>query len=163
MSKPLDKNELSQKYLAFYLSANLYAFEISKVIEIVVLPEFTAMPESPKYMKGVINLRGQIIPIIDFGLALSMREADYDKQTCVIIVNMKINNAKKLVGFIVDNVSEVFEINSDDIESPSSYGNDSVESFLKGMAKVKDKIIMILEIDKILSKKETNCFELFNL
>lgn len=157
------ENETSQNFLAFYLNGKNYAFPILKVNEVIVLPDITPMPKTPEYMKGVMNLRGQIIPIIDLRLALNMDNVEYNKQTCVIIVKMQIENFDKMVGFIVDCVSEVFEIQSSDIEAAPNYGEKLDNDFLKGIGKVKDKIIMILDIDKILSKSDTDTFMLCDL
>lgn len=153
----------SQNFLAFYLDNKNYGFPILKINEVIVLPEITPMPKTPAYMKGVINLRGQIIPIIDLRLALSMEEVEYDKQTCVIIVKVQIQHSEKMVGFIVDCVSEVFEILGSEIETPPNYGEESDKGFLKGIGKVKDKIIMLLDIDEILSKETSENFMLENL
>lgn len=158
------ENEVSQNFLAFYLNEKNYAFPILKVNEVIVLPEITPIPKTPEYMKGVINLRGQIIPIIDLRLALSMNDVEYDKQTCVIIVKMQVKNLEKMIGFIVDCVSEVFEIPVSDIESPPNYENKKPDDdFLKGIGKVKDKIIMLLDIDKILYKKNSEDFTFCDL
>jgi len=148
----------SQNFLAFFLNDKNYAFPILKVNEVIVLPEITPMPKTPKYMKGIMNLRNQIIPIIDLRLALCMEEVEYDQQTCVIIVKMLIDENEKMVGFIVDCVSEVFEIPVSSIEKPPSYGENLEDNFLKGIGKVKDKIIMLLDIDKVLSKKDADDF-----
>ena len=78
----LNEKDISQNFLAFYLNEKNYAFPILKVNEVIVLPEITPMPKTPNYMRGVMNLRGQIIPIIDLRLALTMEEVKYDKQTC---------------------------------------------------------------------------------
>ncbi len=152
------ENEISQNFLAFYLNKKNYAFPILKVNEVIVMPEITPMPKTPEYMKGVINLRGLIIPIIDLRLALNMEKVEYDKQTCVIIVKMQIKNQEKMVGFIVDCVSEVFEILSSEIENPPHYGEKLDNEFLRGIGKVKNRIIMLLDIDKILSKNDTELF-----
>lgn len=157
------ENEVSQKFLAFYLNQKNYAFPILKVNEVIVLPEITPIPKTPKYVKGVMNLRGQIIPILDLRLALEMENAEYDKQTCVIIVKMQVQNFEKMIGFIVDCVSEVFEILASDIEKPPSYGEDLDNEFLRGIGKVKDKIIMLLDIDKILSINDSETFMLCDL
>lgn len=156
-------NHASQNFLAFYLNEKNYAFPILKVNEVIVLPEITPMPKTPSYMKGVINLRGLIIPIIDMRAALNMQEVEYGKQTCVIIVKMQIKNLEKMVGFIVDCVSEVFEIPMSDIEKPPSYGEDKENGFLRGIGKVKDKIIMLLDIDKILSEDDARDFVISDL
>lgn len=156
----VEENESSQKFLAFYLNDKNYAFQILKVNEVIQLPEVTPVPKTPEYMRGVINLRGQIIPIIDLRLALKMAEVEYDKQTCVIIVKIKILHQEKMIGFIVDCVSEVFEIESVNIELPPNYGEKMNNDFLKGIGKVKEKIVMLLDIDKILSSDIENFLEL---
>lgn len=150
--------ESSQKFLAFYLNEKNYAFPILKVNEVIVLPEITPMPKTPEYVKGVMNLRGQIIPILDLRLALKIEKNEYDKQTCVIIVKMVVQNFEKMVGFIVDCVSEVFEIPASNIEKPPSYGEKLDNDFLKGIGKVKDKIVMLLDIDKILFQNDIEPF-----
>jgi purine-binding chemotaxis protein CheW len=147
----VEEKETSRDFLAFYLNAKNYAFPILKVNEVIVLPEITPIPKAPAYMKGIINLRGQIIPIIDLRLALNMDRAEYDKQTCVIIVKMQVEGIEKMVGFIVDCVSEVFEIDKSNIEAPPNYGEKLDDGFLIGIGKVKEKIVMLLDIDKILS------------
>ena len=163
LEKTTENNNTIQNFLAFYLNTKNYAFPILKVNEVIVLPEITPIPKTPSYMKGVINLRGQIIPIIDLRLALDIEEVEYDKQTCVIIVKMQVQNFEKMVGFIVDCVSEVFEISSSNIENPPDYGEKLNNDFLKGIGKVKDKIIMLLDIDQILSKSDTEEFMLCDL
>lgn len=154
----IEENGSSQNFLAFYLDNKNYGFPILKVNEVIVLPEIIPIPKTPPYMKGVINLRGEIIPIIDLRLALKMAEVEYDKQTCVIIVKMHLQNSEKMVGFIVDCVSEVFEILASEIETPPNYGEKLDNAFLKGIGKVKDKIIMLLDIDEILSRKDSESF-----
>jgi purine-binding chemotaxis protein CheW len=140
----IQERENSHEFLAFYLNGKNYAFQILKVNEVIVLPEITPVPKSPDYMKGVINLRGQIIPIIDLRVALNIESAEYNEQTCVIIVKMNVDDIEKLVGFIVDCVSEVFEITDNNIENPPDYGKKNDDGYLKGIGKVKDKIVMIL-------------------
>ncbi len=155
-----EENKVNHKFLAFFLNEKNYAFPILKVNEVIQLPEITPIPKTPNYMKGIMNLRGQILPIIDLRLALNMEEAEYGKETCVIIVKINSECNEKLVGFVVDCVSEVFEINYLDIEQAPSYGEKLDNNFLKGIGKVKDKIVMLLDIDRILSKDEAEvCFD----
>lgn len=154
----VEEKETSQKFLAFYLNEKNYAFQILKVNEVIQLPEITPIPKTPEYVKGIINLRGQIIPIIDLRLALKMDKTEYDKQTCVIIVKMKVGNIEKMIGFIVDCVSEVFEIEAANIDVPPNFGERLNNDFLKGIGKVKDKIVMLLDIDKILTKRDKDIF-----
>lgn len=155
--------DTNQIFLAFTLNEVNYAFSILKINEVVVLPPIISVPKSPPHMKGVINLRGQIIPIIDLRAALNMKEMEYNDRTCVIIVNFKMQESEKLVGFIVDSVSEVFEISESDIESITEYSSESNGNFLKGIGKVKDKTIMLLNIDEILSNNVSEAVVMYNL
>ena len=148
----------SHSFLGFYLKGKTYAFPILKVNEVIVLPEIVPMPKTPEYMKGVMNLRNQIIPIIDLGSALGMPEIEYSQETCVIIVKLQLGSSEKLLGFIVDSVSEVFEIKESEIDPPPTYGGSENNEFIKGIGKLKDRIAMLLDIDKILSKSDENSF-----
>lgn len=153
----IDKCEdkvLSEQFLAFFLNQTLYGLPILQVDGIIGLPVITPLPKSPTYVKGVINLRGQIIPAIDLRLALNMQERDYDEQTCIIVVKISFQNTEKLVGFIVDIVSEVFDILLENIEDPPHYGTAVDGEFLRGIGKAKDKIIMLLNIGSILEADE---------
>ena len=145
------QNTNDQGYLAFTLDEKNYGFQISKVNEVIVMPEITPMPKAPEYVKGVINLRGLIIPIVDLRTALGMEQITYDKQACVIIVKMIVDVSEKFIGFIVDSVSEVFDIASQNIEDPSNCGISINDEYLLGIAKVKDKIVMLLNIDNIVN------------
>lgn len=149
----------SNKFLTFCLSEKNYGFPILNVSEVIVMPHITPIPKTPAYMEGVINLRGKIIPLIDLSKALNMPACQYGKETCVIIVKMGNENAPKPMGFIVDCVSEVFEISNENIETPPSYGDiASNDDFLLGIGKIKEKIIMLLDINKILSDSESTDF-----
>ena len=145
----------NQKFLAFCINSKNYGFEIIKVSEVIVLPEITPVPKVPYFVKGVINLRGQIIPLIDLALSLGLNSEEYDDETCVIIVMVSSDKGQKLVGFIVDCVSEVFEISATNIEPPSSCGGYVNDGFLLGIGKVKEKIIMLLDVDKIVSNEDS--------
>lgn len=156
--KELKENENGQNFLAFYLDGENYGFPILKVNEVIVLPKITPIPKSQAHIKGVINLRGQIIPIVDLRAALDMSEVEYGQETCVIVVKVEVDKVEKMVGFIVDSVSEVFEIPASNIEKSSCCGEALNNSFLQGIGKVKDKIIMLLDIDKVLSENDKESF-----
>ena len=146
----LDNN----KYLTFVLETEEYAIPIIRVKEIIGMMDITHVPGMPDYVKGVINLRGKIIPVIDLRKKFGFGEREYDDRTCVIVVEMKSGTSEKLSGFVVDTVSEVLDIEKSNIEDPPSYSNDAAESFLRGMGKVGEKVIMLLETDKILSTED---------
>ena len=147
-----------EKYLMFFLNTEYYGIPILKVNEIIGLMEVTHVPRTPDFMKGIINLRGKIIPVIDLRLKFNMQERAYDEQTCIIIVEIPIQGQKSFVGIIVDKVAEVVSIQNADIEAPPQYGQECDNNFLTGIGKVKDKVIMLLEIEGIIT-----CQELVNL
>lgn len=143
-----------QKYLMFYLDNEHYGIPILKVNEIIGLMEITQIPKTPKFLKGIINLRGKIIPVIDLRLKFSMPQKAYDEQTCIIIVEITINNSKSIIGIVVDKIAEVVKVYNSDIELPPQYGQESEDSFLTGVGKVKDLVIMLLDIEKIVDNHE---------
>ncbi len=143
------------KYLTFELNKEGYAIPILKVKEIIGMMGITAVPRFPSYVKGVINLRGKIIPVIDLRLKFGFEEQDYDERTSIIVVELETEKKKIVSGMVVDTVNEVLDIEGSDIEPPPQYGSDINQAFLKGMGKVKDEVIMILDVNKILSNEET--------
>lgn len=139
------------KFLTFFLGSEEYGIEILKVQEIIGVIPITPIPNMPHYIKGVINLRGRIIPIIDLRTKLSMEETKYSDETCFIIVKSR----NVLVGIIVDKVSEVTNIN--DIEdAPDVYGT---TNYLIGIGKINDKVKLLLDIDKVLTENDTEIFK----
>lgn len=155
--KEIKKNDfigIGGKYLVFKLDECDYGIPIFLINEIIGLLEITPVPKTPLYMKGIINLRGTIIPIIDLRLKLDMLEKGYDPNTCIIIVNSP-DNEKGFVGLAVDRVSEVFDISASDIEPSLKYDLSTASDFLEGIGKIKDKIIMLLNIPSIINFDET--------
>ena len=138
------------KYLTFVLCNEEYGLEILKVREIISMIDVTTVPQTPDFIKGVINLRGKVIPVIDLRLKFGMPETDYTKETCNIVVDVQ----GLLMGIVVDTVSEVLEIAEADIEPPPSFGSKIATDFILGMGKVKGKVIILLDIGKILSAEE---------
>lgn len=142
------------KYLMFSLGEEHYGIPILKVNEIIGMMAVTHVPQTPKAIKGIINLRGKIIPIMDLRLKFSMDERAYDEQTCIVIVETTNEKNKGFVGIIIDKVSEVVNIDSSDIEPPPSYGSDLETNFLLGVGKVKDKVVLLLDIRSIINSQE---------
>ena len=138
------------KYLTFVLCNEEYGLEILKVREIISMIDVTTVPQTPDFIKGVINLRGKVIPVIDLRLKFGMPETDYTKETCNIVVDVQ----GLLMGIVVDTVSEVLDIAEADIEPPPSFGSKIATDFILGMGKVKGKVIILLDIGKILSAEE---------
>jgi len=142
------------KYLTFSLKKEEYGIPILKVKEIIGMMEITDVPKTPNFVKGVINLRGKIIPVMDLRLKFTMEEKEYNERTCTIVVEVNINNLKSLMGIVVDTVSEVVNISHGEIEPSPQYGSKVNEEFLIGMGKVKGKVVMLLNIEKIINSEE---------
>jgi purine-binding chemotaxis protein CheW len=140
----------SGKYLTFVLADEEYGIEILKVREINGMMEITAVPRMPGYVEGVINLRGKVIPVIDLRMKFGMMKAEMSSETCIIVVAVKGN----LMGVIVDKVSEVLDINADDIEDPPKVGVAVDTDFILGMAKAKGSVKILLDIEKVLADEE---------
>lgn len=161
LSKPTRKgayNKMAiqeeEKYLMFLLNSEYYGIPILKVNEIIGLMEITPIPRTPDFMKGIINLRGKIIPIMDLRLKFKMSERAYDEQTCIIIVEIPINGKEGFIGVVVDQVAEVVNVLGSEIELPPQYGQENENGFLTGIGKVKEKVMMLLDIEKIVNCQE---------
>lgn len=142
------------KHLTFCLGKEDYGIPILQVKEIIGLLSITHVPKTPDFIKGVINLRGKIIPIMDLRLKFSMPEKEYNERTCIIVVELNINGVKSLMGIVVDMVSEVVNIQKEEIEPPPQYGTKIEAGFLTGMGKVKDRVVMLLNIEQIINCEE---------
>ena len=142
------------KYLTFRLGAEDYAFEILKVQEIIKLLEITRVPRTPSFVKGVINLRGKVIPIVDLRLKFNMEAHDPTNKTCIIVVQVARGDTKVIMGTIVDEVSEVLDITNNQIEAAPVLGSEVDTHFILGMAKVKDRVKILLDVDRVLSTDE---------
>ncbi len=138
------------KYLTFKLAGEEYGVEILKVREINGLIAITVVPQMPVFMKGVINLRGNVIPVIDLRLKFGLCEAEYDDQTCIIVVDVG-----REIGILVDAVSEVLDINGENVEPPPDLGSAVDTSFILGMGKVGDAVKILLDIDRVLTTEES--------
>ena len=138
------------KYLTFVLAEEEYGLEILKVREINGIMDITAVPRVPNYIKGVINLRGKVIPVIDLRLKFGMEETPHTSETCVIVVHVK----GVLMGIVVDCVSEVLDVAAEDIEESPSFGTTVNTDFILGMGKAKGSVKILLDIEKVLVDTE---------
>ncbi len=145
-----NKEVTEGKVLTFVLCEEEYGIEILKVREILSLQAITTVPQTPDYMKGVFNLRGKVIPVIDLRLKFSMQEEEHTEETCVIVV--EVNNTQ--IGIIVDSVSEVVDISSGDIEETPNFGQGIDTDFIMGLGNVNEKIIILLDIERVLTSEE---------
>jgi purine-binding chemotaxis protein CheW len=143
--------EKEGKYLTFALGAEEYGLEILKVREIIGYMEITAVPQTPHYVKGVINLRGQVIPVIDLRANFGMEITEVTEETCIIVVEISSGNRKFSTGVVVDRVQEVLDIKGKDIEQAPQFGSSVNTDFILGMGKIGDSVKILLDIDKVLA------------
>lgn len=144
----------SGKYLTFVLKDEEYGIEILKVREIIGVMEITTVPRAPDYVTGVINLRGKIIPVIDLRRKFGLKTADRTAETCIIVVEVTLDAEGVLMGILVDTVSEVLDIAADHIEPPPQFGGQVHLEYILGMGKVKDKVKILLDIDRVMGAEE---------
>jgi purine-binding chemotaxis protein CheW len=142
------------KYLTFTLAKEDYGLEILKVREIIRILDITAIPQTPPFIKGVINLRGRVIPVIDLRLKFKLPPMEYGERTCIIVVEVKSEMGPVQVGVVVDSVSEVVQVSGADIETAPAFGSRLDTSYILGIAKVRGTIKILLDIDRVLSTKE---------
>ena len=145
---------LAGKYLTFKLEVEEYGLEILKVQEIMKMVEVTPVPRTPKFVKGVINLRGKVIPVVDIRIKFEMEEKEETEMTCVIVVQVAREGGSIVMGIVVDEVSEVLDITADEIEPAPEFGASIDTSFILGMAKSRGAVKILLDIDKVLSQEE---------
>jgi len=143
------------KYLTFGLKGEIYGLEILKVQEIIGMMKVTRVPQTPGFIRGVINLRGKVIPVVDLRTKFGIESQPDTEKTCIIVVQVAGGVAGKLVmGILVDEVAEVLNINEDQMEPPPELGAAVSTDFILGIGKVGQKVIMVLDIDKVLSTGE---------
>ena len=147
------------KFLTFRLGDESYAIPILKIKEIIGMMAVTKIPRLPKFIKGVINLRGKIIPVVDLRIKFGLEEKPYDERTSIIVMEIQTENATNINGVVVDTVQEVMDIPDSNIEPPPQYGNDANQEFLTGMGKVNEDVIMLLDVDRIFSDSEKDILE----
>ncbi len=151
---PLDVR--AGKYLTFTLINEEFGIRVLKVREIMGLQEITAVPQTPAHVKGVINLRGRVVPVIDLRLKFGLPAAEYSQRTCIIVTQIQGESGPLMMGIVVDGVSEVLNLSDQEIEDTPDFGEDIGNRYLLGMAKVKGKVKILLDIDKVLSAQDLN-------
>jgi purine-binding chemotaxis protein CheW len=139
------------KYLTFALGNEEYGLEILKVREIIGFMQITAVPQTPAHVKGVINLRGQVIPVIDLRMKFGMNAAEVTEETCIIVVEIDQTGRTFQTGIVVDRVKEVLDIAGEHIEDAPQFGSSVETNFILGMGKVNGAVKILLDIDKVLA------------
>lgn len=142
------------KYLTFKLGVEEFGLEILKVQEIIKMMDITRVPRTPDFVRGVINLRGKVIPVVDLRLKFSMEARETTEKTCVIVVQVAHASGSVTMGTIVDEVSEVLDIVGEQIEPAPEFGSTVDTAFILGMGKVGKRVVMLLDVDKVLSSGE---------
>ncbi len=145
-----DEDTQEDKFLTFVLNREEYGIEIRYVTEIVGIQNITEVPDMPGFIKGVINLRGKVIPVMDVRLRFDMQERPYDDCTCIVVININ----EQAVGLIVDRVSEVLDIPKTEIELPPKIRRSEKSNFIQGLGKVGDKVKILLNANKLLYEEE---------
>ncbi len=142
------------KYLTFSLAGEEYGIGILKIKEIIGMMSITTVPQTPEFVKGVINLRGKVIPVIDLRLRFGMDAIDYTERTCIIVVEIEGSAGTVQIGIVVDAVSEVLNVNAEDVEETPTFGAKLNTDYILGMAKMEGGVKILLDIDKVLSEQE---------
>jgi purine-binding chemotaxis protein CheW len=152
-------DERAGKYLTFQLGREEFAIQVLKVREIMGVQDITAVPQTPPHVKGVINLRGKVVPVVDLRLKFRLPELEYTQRTCIIVVQVQFEASALMMGIVVDGVSEVLNLAAGDIEDTPEFGSGVVTPYILGMAKSKGKVKILLDIDQVLSSQELQGLE----
>jgi len=148
-------SDLAGKYLTFALGDEEYGVPVLKVREIIKMMDITSVPQVPRHVRGLINLRGKVIPVVDLRLKFSFAEQGYTERTCIIVVEVALAASKVMMGIVVDAVSEVLTIAPDEIEQTPEFGERVATDYMKGVAKVKGKVKILLDLDRVLGTDGT--------
>lgn len=151
--------EREGKYLTFVLDEEEYGIGILKIKEIIGMMPITTVPQTPAFVKGVINLRGKVIPIVDLRARFGMDTIDYNERTCIIVVEIEGPAGMIMIGIVVDAVSEVLNIKAEDIEDTPTFGTKLNTDYILGMAKMEGGVKILLDIDRVLSEEEIDLLE----
>ena len=147
------------KYLTFSMADEEYGIGILKIKEIIGMMAITTVPQTPEFVKGVINLRGKVIPVVDLRARFGMETIDYTERTCIIVVEIEGQVGKVQIGIVVDSVSEVLNIKGEDIENTPTFGTNLNTDYILGMAKTEGCVEILLDIDRVLSDEEVAVLE----
>jgi purine-binding chemotaxis protein CheW len=150
----LKSDDRGGKYLVFELGREEFGIRVLKVRELMGIQDITAVPQTPAHVKGVINLRGKVIPVVDLRLKFGLPEQEYTQRTCIIVVQVQGEAGPMLMGIVVDGVAEVLNLAAADIEDTPDFGDGTATPYLLGMAKVKEKVKILLEIDRVLTSTD---------
>ena len=150
----MDEKKEVRTYLTFTLDLEDYAVDVSQVSEVLDFTPLTRVPRAPKFMKGVINLRGSVVPVVDLRLRFGLPDTKTTVDTCIIVLEVEIEEKVTVIGAVADSVNEVFELDSREIEPPPRFGTRLENEFISGMGKRNDDFMIILDVNKVFSGDE---------
>jgi purine-binding chemotaxis protein CheW len=144
----------TRQYLTFRLSNETFAIDVAKVREVLDLTTITAIPRTPEFMSGVINLRGSVVPVVDLRLCFEMSKTESTRNTCIVVVEVLLDNEATVIGALADSVEEVIDLEPDQIQPAPRIGTQIRTDFIRGMGKRDAQFVMILDIDRVFSADE---------
>lgn len=143
-------SDLAGKYLTFALGGEEYGLPVLRVREIIKVMDITQVPQVPAYVRGVINLRGKVIPVVDLRVKFGFPPQDYTERTCIIVVDVHANEDRTMMGVVVDAVSEVLNIGVGEIDHTPDFGGRVTTDYINGLAKTKGTVKILLDLDRVL-------------
>ena len=146
--------EQPQQYLTFVLGGEVFAMGILAIKEIIEYADLTGVPMMPEYVRGVINLRGAVVPVIDLSVRFGKPPGPVTKRTCIVIIEVEVRNERHVLGVVVDAVNAVLDIPDSEIEPPPAFGASIRTDFIRGMGKVGGKFVILLDVDHVLAADE---------
>jgi purine-binding chemotaxis protein CheW len=145
---------MNGQYLTFFVDGEEYALGILRVKEIIEYSGVTRVPMMPTHVRGVINLRGSVVPVVDLALKFGLKRSEPTKLTCIVVVELELDGRQTVMGVMADAVSQVIELADGDIEAPPSFGTRVSLDYLTGMGKAEGKLVLVLDIDRVLTSEE---------
>lgn len=152
--RPQDLAAENQQYLTFSLAEEMFALGIQRVREIIEFDNVTTVPMMPRFIKGVINLRGSVVPVIDLSARFGRGASEINRRTCIVIIEVEHEGQKQELGVIVDAVSEVLDLPQSEIEPPPSFGAKIRADFISGMGKINGRFVILIDVDRVLAVEE---------
>ncbi len=144
------------QYLTFTLADETYAVEILRIQEIKGWEPATPIPNTPDYIRGVMNLRGTIVPVVDLRIRFGLPELEYGPTTVVVVLKIYVDDRERIMGLIVDGVADVFNIGPGELQGPPDFGTDANTRFLRGLATVEEQMVIVLDVDAVIAAEELN-------
>ncbi|MEM9829135.1 MAG: chemotaxis protein CheW [Bacteroidota bacterium] len=144
----------SQSYLTFKLDNEIFGSSVNRVLEIIEVPKITRVPQAPEFMRGVINLRGRVLPVIDTRIKFGMPGIEDTVDTCIVVLNVEVDNQEIVLGALVDAIQAVLDIEDQEIQDPPAFQSGYQSDLMTGMVKRDDNFILMLDMDKVFNSQE---------